>query len=325
MLHYAKNAELLADLEEYVEGHTEAKKALITLVDRSKRRHHQKFILGMYPDFLLSPSKVLLIGASGTGKTHLVESLHKICHFPLVKVDATKLNPTGASGGIKERDLQDLIMDEAKRAVLNKGYSGAEYSSVEGAIDQTVVFIDEIDKLGRSFDSSGSWNAHVQSGFLTLFDNKAEFSGVSFIFAGAFTSLEDIQKTGKNGIGFNSIKEIVNSDCLDEDIVKAGLIPELVGRITAIVELDKFDTDDYLHILKSRLLPKKEMDMASMGVFDITLTDSQLYKMALRAYKSKQGVRSLQRELDKVFLDYEFNYEDMGSGIKYIDYNKEVL
>lgn len=300
-------------MEEYVAGHMEAKKALITLVNRSKRRHLQKFGMQMGNEYLMAPSKILLLGASGTGKTHLVESLQKIVTFPLVKVDATKFNPTGASGGIKEKDLQDLIAIEARAWVANNKYSGAEYSSVEGTIDQMVVFVDEIDKLGKSFDSSGNWNSHTQSNFLTLFDNKEEFSGVSFIFAGAFTGITGDDAVAKHSIGFHgttTVGEGTNKRNMDELIVKAGLIPELVGRLTNIVELDKFTEEDYYQILKTRLHPKKEIDLASLGIFDIKLDEERGRDMASHAYRSGQGVRALQRELEKEYADIEFMHEE---------------
>ncbi len=310
MLHYRSNQEILRDMEEYVSGHIEAKKALIMLLDRSKRRHRQKFDTGMHRDFLLAPSKVLLLGASGTGKTHLIESLHQIIDFPLVKVDATKLNPTGASGGIKERDLQELIIAEAQLYVSSRLGSRAEYNSLEGAIDQTVVFIDEIDKLGHSFDSSGNWNSHVQSNFLTLFDNKDEFAGVSFIFAGAFSNITKPGADKKGSLGFNPGEHKESKRNLDDLIVKAGLIPELVGRLTNIIELDKFTIKDYYEILKTRLHPKKEIDLASLGIFDVILSEERGMEIAQHAFESGMGVRALQRQLEKEYLDLEFGYEN---------------
>ena len=310
MKNFKPNIEILQDLEEYVEGHIEAKKALISLVNRSKWRHHQKFGLGMFPEYLLAPSKILLLGASGTGKTHLVESLHKIISFPLVRVDATQFNPTGASGGVKMVDLQDMILDEAKLWVNNQKYAGAEFSSVEGTVDQTVVFVDEIDKLGRSYDSSGSWNKHVQSSFLTMFDNKAEFAGVSFIFAGAFSDITGEPAKKNNQIGFSKHEELEKEKDYDDLVVKAGLIPELVGRLTNICALDKFTEDDFYNVLVNRLVPKKQIDLAAMGIFDSELIEERARAIAKHACTSGQGIRALQRSLEKEYLDIEFNYED---------------
>jgi ATP-dependent Clp protease ATP-binding subunit ClpX len=307
MLFGQSNSEIYRQLSEYVSGHDEAKKALIALLNRSKMRYTQRWGKEMHKDYLLQTSKVLLIGASGTGKTHLVESLSQIVQFPLLKLDATKLNPTGASGGVKEEDLRKMIVDNAKICFER---SPSVYFSIDGAVDQTVVFIDEIDKLGDSFDSSGKWNDHVQSNFLTMFDNKSEFAGVSFVFAGAFTSITNSEKISSS-IGFmRDEKQTSNKDSLEERIVKAGLLPEIVGRMTAIVQLDNFTKDEYRSILLERLLPKKQQDLAHFGVFDVDLDDEKVEEIIDIAVGSNQGVRSLQRQLDKIFLDIEFNYEE---------------
>lgn len=219
------NKTLLEELDYYVVGHTEAKKALITLVMRSRLRHFQKYIKEMDSDYLLQPMKILLMGASGSGKTHLVESLQKITHFPLLRIDATHLGPSGSGGSIKPNDLRKMIIEKATIAC---DLSPNRYYSVEEAVDSTVVFVDEIDKLGVSFDSSGNWNSHVQSNFLTLFDNKAEFSGLSFVFAGAFTGITKEKET-KRSIGFSFNETIGEDEFLDDQIIKYGLIPELAN------------------------------------------------------------------------------------------------
>lgn len=299
----SSNKLILLALDEYVEGHLDAKKALITLLARSRMRHHQKFIKEMGYDFLLSPMKILLIGASGTGKTHLLESLQKIAHFPLIRIDATDLNPTGATGGIKSDTLHKMINSEAMRCCTE--YPN-QYFSVEGAIDRTVVFIDEFDKLGRNFESSGNWNKHVQSNFLTTFDNKLEYSGVSFVFAGSFESITKTKEKAKT-LGFSPDLREDKKELLDKKILESGLIPEIVGRLTAIIELDVFTKDQMYTILTSRVLPKKVMDMAAYHVFDVPVSDEALRKISEEAVESGQGVRYLQRAVDKLFLDYEFD------------------
>lgn len=317
VLYGRRNADVLEDLDGYVSGHIEAKKALISLVNRSKIRHHQKWIEGIHKDLLIQPHKLLLIGQSGTGKTHLVESLQDILDFPLLRLDATKLNPTGAGGGVKEEDVRKMIVKKASEwCESKKGF----YHSVEGTVDQMVVFIDEIDKLGRSFDSSGNWNTHVQSNFLTLFDNKLEFSGVSFIFAGAFTSITADNKSSKSSIGFTKSETIeTRKEEIDELVVASGLIPELVGRLTSIVELDKFSEDDYYSILTNRLIPNKLLTLAFFNTFDTELPEDQMREMCRKAHRSGQGIRSLQRQLDKEYLDVEFDNEYKLHQTKLID------
>ena len=306
------NRLILDELDYYVVGHTKAKKALIAMLTRSHMRHFQKYIKGMDAEFLVNPIKLLLIGASGSGKTHLLESLQKIVHFPLIRIDATQMNPAGSSGGVKPADLRKMVIEEARLACTN---FPDQYFSIEGAVDKTVVFIDEVDKLGISFESSGNWNKHVQSNFLTMFDNKTDYAGLSFVFAGAFNDFTR-KKDPKTTIGFCKDLNPGAEACLDDELVKNGLIPEMVGRLTHIVELDVFDKDMYMYILREKLLPKKSLDLAAYGLFDIDMPDVALEAIADKACKSNQGVRYLQRALDMYFLDLEF-----AAGLDYSIYN----
>ncbi len=300
------NKLLLEMLDEYVTGHLAAKKALIVMLNRSRLRTYQKYEKYMDDSFLATPLKILLLAASGTGKTHLVNSLQKIARFPLVKVDATHLNPTGASGGVKPEQLAKMIKDEAHHMCIEHPLI---YPYLEYAIEQTVVYVDEVDKLGTSFEGSGNWNRHIQSSFLTLFDNKDEFSGVSFIFSGAFEVALRTEKV-KN-LGFNPCKESTEVVHIEDKIVQSGLIPEIVGRMNAIIQLDVFTKADYLGILEKRILPKKIMDLAAMGIFDAGMKKKEKELLAEKASKSGQGVRFLQREVDKIFMDIEFDYDNV--------------
>jgi len=313
MKNYKKNAEILEEFNSKVEGHIEAKKALINLVNRSKIRHHQKYIQQLHKDFLIEPANCLLIGGSGTGKTFLVETLQDLVEFPLIKIDATKLNPTGAGdGGIKSADLINLICTNAKAlASKGRGY----YHSEAGVIDQTIVFIDEIDKLANAWESSGNWNKQVQSNFLTLFENKGRFAGISFIFAGAFVGIENIKLTSKvtenSSIGFNADikKNIHTEECLDEAVVKYGLLPELVGRINHIVKLDNFSRQEYRDILLNRLVPKKLEELIYFHCIGFELSDDAIERILDKVESSGQGIRYLKRELDRHIREIEFNYE----------------
>ncbi len=163
--HADANRRIYQQLSELVIGHDNAKKVLINLINRSKLRYYQKWGMLQGDTDLIKLSNCLLVGNSGTGKTHLVESLSKIMKFPLLKIDATDLNPTGASGGIKSEDLYKRISRCAKDAMEEDPET---YWSYEGTLDQVVVFVDEVDKLGQKL--STDWNQHVQSNFLAIFD-----------------------------------------------------------------------------------------------------------------------------------------------------------
>jgi ATP-dependent Clp protease ATP-binding subunit ClpX len=311
MLHDKPNKKLLEELNDLVYGHEEAKKSLITLVNRSKLRHFQKWGELLPTEQLIKPSKCLLIGGSGTGKTHLVQSLARIANFPLLIVDASAFNPTGASGGIKPETLKRMVAIKAKEySEVRQG----TYFSIDGIMDQLVVFVDEFDKISSHYNGSdGNWNEHVQTHFLTLFENSEDLAGVSWIFAGAFSGI-DKQSSGGHGrsIGFNATydESKPSQELSDEDIIKYGMIPEIVGRLTSICRLDKLTEDDFYSILIDKVIPKKLLELSYFNITDINITDDQLRKIAQGALTSSQGVRYLYREIDKHFLDIEFSYED---------------
>jgi len=307
MLHDKPNRKVLQELNELVYGHDLAKKALIALINRSKLRHYQKWGLLLDNKELVKTGKCLLVGGSGTGKTHLVESLSTIVEFPLVIVDASSFNPTGASGGIKPDSLKKLIIKKAQEYAESRGDT---YFCVDGVLDQMVVFVDEFDKLSHHYDGgSGNWNEHVQTQFLTIFENGEDLSGVSWVFAGAFSGI-DKKVIKKNNIGFNSTTDAVDDSLIDEDIIKYGMIPEIVGRLTSICTLDKLTEQDFFKILTKIVLPKKMAELSYFGIYGDCLSLEQQHKMAADAAKSNQGVRYLHREVEKYFLDVEFDYEN---------------
>lgn len=310
MLDYKSNRELLEEYNQHIRGHIEAKKAIISLVNRSKMRYYQKYKHLDDQYHLIEPAKLLLIGPSGHGKTFLVEVAARIMDFPLLKVDATTMSSIGRSDGITADGLRGLILNKAKE--LNH-VKKLEYKSIQGTIDQTVVFIDEVDKLAKAHDSTGNWNKHIQESFLTMFDAKDEFAGVSFIFAGAFTGIEK-QRNTSNSIGFNTPKEETTSDIeWDQEVIKFGLVPELVGRIRSMHRLDSLTEQDYKSILKDILLPTKQDELIYFNHVGLSLKPHEINKMVKNAMASGQGVRSLKRSLDAYCADLEFYYEDVAT------------
>ncbi len=207
---YKSNRELLEEFNQSVRGHIEAKKAIIKLVNRSKIRYNQKYKHLNENYHTIETNKILLLGASGTGKTFLVETAAKIMNFPLVKIDATELAPASADGLTLER-LKKLIIEKANNLVE----SSPNYHSEAGVIGQTVIFIDEIDKLAKpAGDKSGDWHKRIQASLLTFIEDKQLYRGLSFIFAGAFTGIE--QQVTSMSIGFNPNPEkyVAILDCM---------------------------------------------------------------------------------------------------------------
>ncbi len=309
MLNNKPNRELLYELDDVVIGHTKAKKALINLVNRSQIRHYQRHVLNEHTDSLIPTGKCLLVGGSGTGKTYLVETLSKLITFPLIKVDATKFNPTGAGGGMKSTDLVARIKANAQNLTFNKAYDG---QTIQGILDQTVVFVDEMDKLASNYEGNtgGSWQTHTQTNFLTIFESKDQLDGVSFVFAGAFSGIEEIVGSEKQGIGFNPEEADEAMIITDEHIIKYGMIPELVGRIGQIIQLDKLTREHYEFILLHQLIPKKTQDLVHFNCADLQLSEEDITNILDKTEQSGQGVRCLKRELDEYLLDVEFDYEE---------------
>ncbi len=277
-------------IDDLVYGHKQAKKVLQVLLNRSQQRYYKKCVLGEngYPERL----NCLLVGQSGTGKTHLIKSLAKIYNFPLLCIDATELMPTGNDTGLNRKQLRKLILDTAKEYI-----DKPEYHSVEGVLNQMVIFVDEFDKLGTSFDSSGNWNKHVQSSFLTMIEDTEELSGVSWVFAGAFSNL--YEHRGRQSIGFFDSKSTFEQKIEDKDILKAGIIPEMLGRIPLIVQLDEFTLSDYETVTEKLLKSKYSM-----------LTNVNKTEIAETALSSRQGIRSITRQLEMALIDNEWSIKN---------------
>lgn len=275
-------------INELVYGHAQAKKVLQVLLKRSQDRYYKKCVKGETD--VRDTLKCLLIGPSGTGKTHLMQSMSKLYNFPLICLDATHLTPTGNAEGMNVKQLKKLIDDTCQQMAKKP-----EFPSPEGVLNQLVIFVDEFDKLASSFESTGRWNQHVQANFLTMIDNKEEFAGISWVFAGAFAGL--FKNRGKGiGIGFFEAKNEAIKEITEEDIIKAGIIPELLGRISLIVQLDTFTKEDFKKVLVERLLP----------CYNLTLNGDVIDAIVTKAYNSEQGIRSMTRQLEMLSIDEEF-------------------
>ena len=323
--HIFTNQELLASLDACVYGHTEAKKALIRAINR-QRLYYQQYHKQNQRENLVKLQNVLLVGPSGTGKTFLIETLAKVVDFNLIKFDATQIIPSGASGKF---DIPKII-----KAIKESCADWASASSFteEQIMHQTVVFIDEIDKLTIPHDSSGNWSRNVQANLLQLVENKTDLDGVVFVFAGAFVHLyeNNIAKKTKKSLGFatqleETFEEQFHSP-LEDLIVKNGMLPELAGRIGTIVALEGLEEKHYVEIIQNFLLPEMTRELADFNITDFTLSEKDVRAIAERALKSNQGVRSARRELSKLTADLEFNYPEPVALIDYLsEFDEEDL
>ena len=273
-------------MNDEVYGHKQAKKVLEVLYNRSQERYYKKCVKGEseYPERL----NCLLIGPSGTGKTHLMKTFAEEKNLPLLCIDATELTPSGNDTGINKKQLKKLILDTA-----NELTKRPQYHSPEGVLSQMFIFVDEFDKIATSFESSGNWNKHVQANFLTIIEDKYEFSNISWVFAGAFSSIRE-NKVSKKSIGFFSDSSEDTKEITEEDIIKAGIIPEMLGRIPLIVQLDEFKLENYIDIVDKLVQTKYNR-----------LVDVDINNIAKIALNSGQGVRSIIRQLEILLIDYE--------------------
>lgn len=277
------------NIDDMVYGHKQAKKMIQVLLNRSQNRYYRTCVLGEtnVPETL----KCLIFGPSGTGKTHLIQSYQKLYKFPLICLDATQLMPTGNSDGTNIRQLKKKIKYFCEKEAEKPGYF-----SPEGVLNQLVIYVDEFDKLGNSFESTGNWNQQVQSNFLTIVDNKEEFAGISWIFTGAFSKLFE-NRVKSNSIGFfQEPKQEKADEITDRQLIQAGIIPEMLGRISLIVQLDTFTKENYTEILTTRIMPKYKLDICHEKIDEIVT----------KAMESGQGIRSMTRQIEMLAIDAEF-------------------
>lgn len=270
-----------------VYGHAKAKKVLTVLHNRSQERYYKKCVVGenQYPERL----NCLLVGPSGTGKTHLMKTFADQHGIPLLCIDATELTPSGNTSGVSKQQLKKLIIDFAHETTKQP-----RFHSPDGVLNQMFIFVDEFDKLATSFDSSGNWNKQVQSSFLTIIEDKYELSGITWVFAGAFSTARECKVKPKSIGFFHEEHTHVDQSLSEKDIIKAGIIPEMLGRIPLIVQLDHFELANYIEIVDRMLQTKYNV-----------LTNVNVNEVAETAMNSGQGVRSIIRQLEMALIEHD--------------------
>lgn len=310
-----KPREIKELLDQYVIGQDETKKALSVAV----YNHYKRVMNGTDDDVEINKSNVLLIGSTGVGKTLLAQTLARILDVPFAIADATTLTEAGYVGEDVENILLRLIQ-------------AADYD-IERA-EQGIIYVDEIDKIARKSenpsitrDVSGEG---VQQALLKILEGtvsnvppqggrkhpQQEFlqintANILFICGGAFDGLEKIiqKRTSTSAMGFGAEvkgKEDTNKtalfkDIVPHDLVKYGLIPELVGRMPVITTLDSLDEDALVRILTE---PKNSLVNQYSRLFALDNVELEFEEGALRAIAKKtleretgaRGLRSIMEE-----------------------------